>query len=211
MYGIFGATPAAQQLDINARTKVYTLNIQSATTNSSLTNVLVRDIDGSVNVRNLSTEGILFSAPEYPNAVFNATGSGKYSIDIKPKFDSINFKNYYELKPTSGSTGTQDIAIYHRFMVPMDFASWNTTNKSMEFWYSGGTSGTCSISIYDTVNTLDFSVTTAVTTSSTWVSIGMNPLSGTYTPGLPFTIKCIPLVAQGQEIRLGSITMKYNK
>lgn len=154
------------------------------------------------------TYDFIYLAPEYPNTVFT-TFDGTNDISVTPKFDPVNLLNYYEILHETGSTSDQKVTITIQLLTPQGLTSFGSLS-GVYYWFSGGSTASIDLSIYDTTNTMTFSGTTTLYSGNTWF-FNTGGLPGTYTPGEPFIISIEPTIKEKQEVRIGPIKIKYNK
>ncbi len=130
--------------------------------------------------------GSLSLHPEYPNAVYTASGSSANVGTLTYSYDSTNKENFYRWTSSQGTM--QDYWIAVRVKVPKNFNNWTPT--PIQFRYR--TSSTSTAANYLTIKLLDTTGALVATSggaalasgsSNTWATATLtNVSSGTYTP-----------------------------
>ncbi len=128
--------------------------------------------------------GILSLHPEYPNAVYFASGASLVG-QLAYSHDTTNDENYYRW--TSSQAGIQNYWIAVRVRLPDNFSSWDAY-KSLEFRYRTASASTAvNVLRVEMLDTTGASVTLSGHTalaSTSWATANITgpASSGTFTP-----------------------------
>lgn len=139
----------------------------------------------SVSSRN-GSGGIVSVHPEYPNAVYFASGATTVG-SLAYAYDATNKENYYRWQSSKGTA--QDYWIALRVQVPKNFNNWTSTSPiQLRYRTSSTSSATNYITVrfYDTTGAgvaITGNANLASAVADTWTTATLSSVAGgTYTP-----------------------------
>jgi len=164
------------------------------TTNGDASQVLTTDGDGTLSWSSkgigIGSGGVFSISPEYPDAVYTASGSA-YIGQLTYDYDATNKENYYRW--TSSKAALQDYWIVIRVRVPDNYSAWDNV-RPIQFRYRTTSADTdvnsVSIRMLDTAGNAVALTGGEKIAATDWTTATVtgSEAAGTYTPGSFITV-----------------------
>ncbi|MDD5056214.1 MAG: hypothetical protein PHZ00_08195, partial [Candidatus Peribacteraceae bacterium] len=185
---VTGAASFGSTVKLNGQTYTF------PTTNGDANQVLTTDGDGTLSWVSkgigVGSGGVFSISPEYPDAVYTASGSA-YIGQLTYDYDATNKENYYRW--TSSKETLQDYWIVVRVRVPDNFSTWDNV-RPIQFRYRTTSADTdvnsVSIRLLDTAGAAVALTGGEKIAATDWATATITgpEAAGTFTPGSFITV-----------------------